>query len=541
MSMAREGRPTRPVPLEGNALAETWTGNRALMLEEPLIFEMAEAEGCGVDFEAAAEETLGHRAMEHPDAFYADRLGGLERNRPIGLPGLSEPQTVRHYTRLSRQNYAIDLGIFPLGSCTMKHNPRLCEKMARLPGFADIHPLQPSDTVQGALQLIEMLGEWLVKLTGMHSVAMSPKAGAHGELCGLLAIRAALEARGDAREVILVPESAHGTNPATAAFVGYRVESIPANARGRVDLDALKGRLGPDVAAVMITNPNTCGLFEPDMVAISDAVHAAGGLVYCDGANFNAIVGRVRPGDLGIDAMHINLHKTFSTPHGGGGPGSGPVVFSEALTPFAPLPFVEKQGSQDTGFHYVLIEEETAGEHHGASFGRMTAFHGQMGMFTRALAYILSHGADGLRQVSGDAVLNANYVLRRLEDVLDAPFGDSGPCMHEALFSDRGFAGGLTTLDLAKGLIDEGFHPMTMYFPLVVHGAMLIEPTETESKAALDQLIGAMRSLAERARAGDQSLKAAPVHAPRRRLDETLAARRPVLVYREPEQARAAE
>jgi glycine dehydrogenase subunit 2 len=502
--------------------ATTFTGNRALMLEESLIFEQGDVHTTGVDLEEApAAET---------------RLGGLERNRPIGLAGLSEPQTVRHYTRLSRQNYGIDLGLFPLGSCTMKHNPRLNEKVARMPGFADIHPLQPVDTVQGALGLIELLGEWLVKLTGMHSVAMSPKAGAHGELCGLLAIRSALQARGDAREVILVPESAHGTNPATAAFAGYRVENIPANARGRVDLDALKSRLGPDVAGVMITNPNTCGLFEPDMREISDAVHAAGGLVYCDGANFNAIVGRVRPGDLGIDAMHINLHKTFSTPHGGGGPGSGPVVFSEALTPFAPLPFVEKQHDR-----YCLVEEETAGEHHGSSFGRMTAFHGQMGMFTRALAYILSHGADGLHQVSGDAVLNANYVLRRLEDVLDAPFASSGHCMHEALFSDRGFGGGLSTLDLAKGLIDEGFHPMTMYFPLVVHGAMLIEPTETEAKAALDQFIGAMRSLAERAKAGDESLKAAPVHAPRRRLDETLAARKPVLVYREPEQAQAAE
>jgi glycine dehydrogenase subunit 2 len=521
MSMNREGRPTRPEAGEGDAV-ETWTGNRALMLEEALLFEMGEEGGTGVDIEAAPR--------------VESRIGGLARNKPIGLPGLSEPQTVRHYTRLSRQNYAIDLGLFPLGSCTMKHNPRLCEKMARLPGFADIHPLAPADTVQGALQLIAELGGWLVKLTGMHSVAMSPKAGAHGELCGLLAIRAALEARGDAREVVLVPESAHGTNPATAAFVGYRVESIPANERGRVDFEALKTRLGPDVAAVMITNPNTCGLFEPDMLAISEAVHAAGGLVYCDGANFNAIVGRVRPGDLGIDAMHINLHKTFSTPHGGGGPGSGPVVFSEALTPFAPLPFVEKQGDS-----FALIEEETAGEHHGQSFGRMTAFHGQMGMFTRALAYILSHGADGLRQVSGDAVLNANYILRSLEDVLDAPFGDSGPCMHEALFSDKDFAGGLSTLDLAKGLIDEGFHPMTMYFPLVVHGAMLIEPTETESKAALDQFIGALRSVAERAKAGDQSLKAAPIYAPRRRLDETQAARKPVLVWKEPAQAEAAE
>jgi glycine dehydrogenase subunit 2 len=518
--MNREGRPTRPETAE--AASQTWTGNRALMLEEPLLFELGDMERTGVDF------------GEMPSV--ASRLAGLDRNRPIGLAGLTEPEAVRHYTRLSRQNYAIDLGLFPLGSCTMKHNPRLNEKVARMAGFADIHPLQPVDTVQGALKLIADLGEWLIKLTGMHSVAMSPKAGAHGELCGLLAIRSALEARGDKREVILVPESAHGTNPATAAFAGYRVENIPATAAGRVDLEALRARLGPDVAGVMITNPNTCGLFEPDMIAISAAVHDAGGLVYCDGANFNAIVGRVRPGDLGIDAMHINLHKTFSTPHGGGGPGAGPVVFSEALTPFAPLPFVEQQDG-----HFVLVEEETAGEHHAASFGRMTAFNGQMGMFTRALTYILSHGADGLRQVAEDAVLNANYVLRSLEDVLDAPFGASGPCMHEALFSDRGFGEGLSTLDLAKALIDEGYHPMTMYFPLVVHGAMLVEPTETESKAALDQFIGALRNVAERAKAGDQSLKAAPVHAPRRRLDETLAARRPILVYKEPDRAEAAE
>jgi glycine dehydrogenase subunit 2 len=524
MTMLKEGRPTAPVPV-ADALAKpaAATGNRALMLEEALIFEIGSSDTTGVDFPQAPSVT--------------NRLGGLERNRPIGLPGLSEPETIRHYTRLSRQNYAIDLGLFPLGSCTMKHNPRLNEKVARMPGFADIHPLAPVSTVQGALAVIHELAQWLITLTGMHSVAMSPKAGAHGELCGLLAIRAALEARGDARSVVLVPESAHGTNPATAAFCGYQVENIPATPEGRVDLDALRARLGPDVAAVMITNPNTCGLFERDMKAISDAVHAAGALVYCDGANFNAIVGRVRPGDLGIDAMHINLHKTFSTPHGGGGPGSGPVVLSQALSPFAPLPFVAKQADGS----FQLVEEETAGEDHPQAFGRMVAFHGQMGMFTRALTYILSHGADGLRQVSGDAVLNANYILRSLDDVLDAPFGASGPCMHEALFSDKGLAEGFTTLDIAKGLIDEGFHPMTMYFPLVVHGSMLVEPTETESKATLDQFIFALRSLAERAKAGDEALKGAPWHAPRRRLDETLAARKPVLVWTDPELAQAAE
>ncbi|MES2753206.1 MAG: aminomethyl-transferring glycine dehydrogenase subunit GcvPB, partial [Pseudomonadota bacterium] len=473
MSMNPSGwRPSAPASNTTNAPA-TSTGNRALMLEEPLIFEIGDTSTTGVDF---ADGDVAH-----------DRLGGLTRKAPIGLPGLSEPETVRHYTRLSRQNYAIDLGLFPLGSCTMKHNPRLNEKLARLPGFADVHPLQPQETVQGALEVINQLAFWLIELTGMYGVAMTPKAGAHGELCGILAIKAALEDRGEDRKVILVPESAHGTNPATAAFAGFSVEDIPATAEGRVDLAALKARLGPDVAGVMITNPNTCGLFERDMKAISDAVHSAGGYVYCDGANFNAIVGRVRPGDLGIDAMHINLHKTFSTPHGGGGPGSGPVVMSEALSRFGPLPFTERYADGTIR----LVEEETVGERHPDSFGRMTAFHGQMGMFTRALTYILSHGADGLRQVAEDAVLNANYILRSLDDTLDAPFGDSGPCMHEALFSDDGLPDGFSTIDIAKGLIDEGYHPMTMYFPLVVHGAMLVEPTETESKAALDQFIGA--------------------------------------------------
>ena len=506
--------------------ASTYTGNRALMLEEALIFEIGDETTTGVDFELFL-------APFQPSSL---KGSGLERTQPIGLPGLSEPETIRHYTRLSRQNYAIDLGLFPLGSCTMKHNPRLNEKIARMKGFADIHPLAPHETAQGALAVIHQLAHWLTTLTGMEAVAMSPKAGAHGELCGVLAIKAAIEARGEDRPVILVPESAHGTNPATAAFAGFRVENIPATPEGRVDFDALTARLGPDVAGVMITNPNTCGLFERDLKRISDAVHAAGAYVYCDGANFNAIVGRVRPGDLGVDAMHINLHKTFSTPHGGGGPGSGPVVLSAALAPFAPLPFVEKQGDQ-----FVLIEEETAGDHHGASFGRMAAFHGQMGMFTRALAYILSHGADGLRQVAEDAVLNANYILRALDDVLEAPFGGSGPCMHEALFTDNGLAEGFNTLDIAKGLIDEGYHPMTVYFPLVVHGAMLVEPTETESKATLDQFIGALRSVATRAKQGDASLKSAPHFAPRRRLDETLAARKPVLVWKEPVLAQAAE
>ena len=500
----------------GEGVPLTSSGDRGLMLEEPLIFELGAVGKCGVDF-------------DEPEGDLLPALGRHLRKAPPALPGLTEPETVRHYTRLSRQNYAIDLGPFPLGSCTMKHNPRLNEKMARLPGFADVHPLQPQQSVPGAIEVIHQLADWLIALTGMHGVAMTPKAGAHGELCGLLCIRAAHDARGEARSVVLVPESAHGTNPATAAFAGYRVESIPATPEGRVDLAVLKARLGPDVAGVMITNPNTCGLFEPEMKAIADAVHAAGGYVYCDGANFNAIVGKVRPGDLGIDAMHINLHKTFSTPHGGGGPGSGPVVLSEALSPFAPLPFTVRAAD---GTLHLVEEEDAAALGHGQSFGRMTAFHGQMGMFTRALTYILSHGADGLWQVAEDAVLNANYVLRSLEDVLVAPFGASGPCMHEALFSDSGLPEGFTTLDIAKGLIDEGFHPMTVYFPLVVHGAMLVEPTETESRAGLDRFIASLRSLAERAKGADESLKSAPHLAPRRRLDETQAARRPVLVWK---------
>jgi glycine dehydrogenase subunit 2 len=507
-------RPTLgPAGSTGDGLA-TASGDRGLSFEEPLIFELGGEGSCGVDF-------------DEPEVAPMPSLARLLRKTPAALPGLTEPETVRHYTRLSRQNYAIDLGPFPLGSCTMKHNPRLNEKVARLPGFADVHPLQPQQTVRGAFEVIHQLAHWLITLTGMEAVAMSPKAGAHGELCGLLCIRAAQDARGEARDLVLVPESAHGTNPATAAFAGYRVEGIPATPEGRVDLAALKAALGPNVAGVMITNPNTCGLFEREMREISDAVHAAGGFVYCDGANFNAIVGKVRPGDLGVDAMHINLHKTFSTPHGGGGPGSGPVVLSAALAPFAPLPFV----TRDAEGTMRLVEEEDAPADAPQAFGRMVAFHGQMGMFTRALTYILSHGADGLLQVAEDAVLNANYVLRSLEGVLDAPFGASGPCMHEALFSDSNLPDGFSTLDVAKGLIDEGFHPMTVYFPLVVHGAMLVEPTETESKQGLDRLIASLRSVAERALAGDESLKSAPHFAPRRRLDEALAARKPVLTW----------
>lgn len=500
----------------------TFTGHRGLDHEEQLIFERGREAACGVD-------------LPVPDGV-ASRLGGMDRKGSVGLPGLSEPEVVRHFVRLSQKNYAIDAGFYPLGSCTMKHNPRLNEKMARLPGFSDVHPLQPTSTVPGALELMSELARWLMELTGMPAVAMSPKAGAHGELCGLMAIRAALEARGEAgtRTRVLVPESAHGTNPATAAACGFTVDAIPATEDGRVDLAAFEAKLGDDVAGIMLTNPNTCGLFERDIRKIADAVHEHGGYFYCDGANFNAIVGRVKPGDLGVDAMHINLHKTFSTPHGGGGPGAGPVVLSDALAPFAPLPYVTS-----TGGELKLVEDEQSSD--ADPFGRMVAFHGQMGMFVRALSYMMSHGSDGLRQVAEDAVLNANYVLASLQDVMTASF--EGPCMHEALFDDRFLKGtGVETLDFAKAMIDEGYHPMTVYFPLVVHGAMLIEPTETESKETLDNFIGCMADLAKSAKAGDKArFENAPELTPRRRLDETTAARKPVLRWTPPAPAQAAE
>jgi glycine dehydrogenase subunit 2 len=521
----------------------TFSGNRGLAIEEDLLFEIGRPEVTGVDL---------------PDAVaFAPRLGALERTAPTGLVGLSEPETMRHYVRLSHRNYGIDTGPFPLGSCTMKHNPRLNERVARLAGFGDIHPLQPLSTVGGAIALIAELSRWLSELTGMPAIAMTPKAGAHGELCGMMAIKAALLARGERRSIVLVPQSAHGTNPATAALLGYRVEGVPARADGTVDAREVGKRLSPEIAAIMLTNPNTCGLFERDVVAIAEAVHAAGAYFYADGANFNAIVGKVRPGDLGVDAMHINLHKTFSTPHGGGGPGAGPVAFSAALAPFVPVPFTIADGAairyvEDAGAWVAgreagelvavapspslaaapaAAQAQSVGVSMGRqSLGRLCAFHGQMGMYVRALSYMLSHGADGLRQASEDAVLNANYVRASLGDLMSLPFGDR-PCMHEVLFDDRWLEGtGITTLDFAKAMIDEGFHPMTVYFPLVVHGAMLIEPTESESKHSLDRFIAALQALGRAAKSGDvERFRAAPRFAPRGRLDETRAAREPRL------------
>ena len=506
MSMNTQGRPTGT----GTGGA-TGTGS-SLLPDEPLLFEVGDTEHSGVDLPEVELDTT--------------HLDGYVRQTPLNIAGLTEPEALRHYVRLSRLNYSIDGGMYPLGSCTMKHNPRLNEKMARLPGFGDIHPLQPLSTVQGALELMESLGAWLMTLTNTAAVCLTPKAGAHGELAGMMAIKAAHEARGEGhRNVVLVPDSAHGTNPATAAFLGYTVTSIPARADGTVDVEAVKAALSPRVAAIMLTNPNTCGLFEPQVIEIAAAVHEAGAYFYCDGANFNAIMGVVRPGDLGIDAMHINLHKTFSTPHGGGGPGAGPVVLSEALAPFAPVPFVQRSGAG-----YDLVEHPADGH-----LGRITAFNGQMGMYVRALTYMLSHGGDGLAQAARDAVLNANYIKARLEGAFAVPFPDY-PTMHEALFDDSFLKGtGVSTLDFAKAMIDEGYHPMTMYFPLVVHGAMLVEPTESESRQTLDRFCDTMLELVADAKAGNSArFTAAPTRTPRRRLDETRAARSPRLKWEPP-------
>lgn len=488
------------------SIKTTANENRGLHFEEPLIFELDAFDRTGIDIE--------------PCDFDDDLIKEFART-DLELPGLSEPETVRHYTRLSQKNYGIDSGLYSLGSCTMKHNPRLNEKIARY--FGALHPLQPESTVQGGLEVIYTLAHWLCEVTGMAAVAMSPAAGAQGELCGIMAIKSALEAKGLAKSVILVPESAHGTNPATAAACGFTVRTIPTNPTGRVTVAEVQANMNEKVAGIMLTNPNTCGLFESDIIEIAKLIHANGGYFYCDGANFNAIAGTVKPADLGVDCMHINLHKTFSTPHGGGGPGSGPVVFSEALAEYVPYPNVIKSGDQ-----FKLDE-------HGSdkSIGRLKGYHGQMGMFTRALAYMMSHGADGLKAMSENAVLAANYLRARLSEVIQPSF--PGMCMHEVLFDD-GFLQGtdISTMDFTKGMIDAGYHPMTMYFPLVVSGALLIEPTESESQASLDQFADTIINLIKRAQSGDKEyFLNAPTHTPRKRLDETTAARKPKLKWKE--------
>ncbi len=441
------------------------------------------------------------------------------------LPELDEPELTRHYVNLSQLNYAVDTGFYPLGSCTMKFNPKVNEWAARLNGFAALHPLAPDELAQGTLQLLWELEQALAEIGGMQAVTLQPAAGAQGELTGILMIRAYHRSRGDlARQDVLVPDSSHGTNPATASMAGFRTVTIPSAPDGGVDLAAFRAALGPTTAAVMITNPSTLGLFESRIGELLEAVHAAGALAYMDGANLNAIMGRFKPGAAGFDVMHINVHKTFSTPHGGGGPGAGPVGVGEKLLPFLPEPRVLRQ--PDGRFRLERPGERTD------SIGRVRAFVGNTGVLVRAYAYISTHGGTGLCQVSDDAVLAANYLKARLAGVLDIPF--QRPCMHEFVASAAGLKAetGIRTLDVAKRLIDYGFHPPTIYFPLNVQEALLIEPTETESVETLDAFADALRAIVAEAHADPETLHSAPHNSPVRRLDETAAARQPNLRWR---------
>ena len=451
----------------------------------------------------------------------------LRRAEPAGLPEASELEVVRHFTGLSRMNMSVDTNFYPLGSCTMKYNPKFHEKVVRLAGFADLHPLLPQlrrggVLVQGALIVLHETERMLAELLGFSQMTMQPMAGAHGELTGCMLIAAYHRARRDtARKYMLIPDAAHGTNPASATVAGFTTKVVPSDADGNVDLNALKAMLSPEVAGIMLTCPNTLGLFDPNVSEICKLVHQAGGLCYCDGANFNAIVGRVRPGDIGFDVMHVNLHKTFSTPHGGGGPGSGPVGVSISLVPYLPTSRVIRRSDGICCLEYNYPE----------SIGYIAPFYGNFGVILRAYAYLLTLGREGLRRVSENAVLNANYVASQLEAFYHRKY--KRPCMHECVLSGKRQldANGVHTLDIAKGLIDRGFHPPTIYFPLIVPEAIMIEPTETESKEILDEFIEAMKDIAHAAETDPESLHAAPVTTPVRRLDETLAARKPDLKY----------
>ncbi len=482
-----------------------------IVQDEPLLFEIS---------------SPGKRACQLPeldvppiDAGAA--LGpGKVRSGIEGFPEVSEVEAIRHFTRLSTWNYAIDLGMYPLGSCTMKYNPRLNEQAARVEGLAWAHPYQPEQLAQGAMEIMALLERALVEITGMDAVTLQPAAGAHGELTGILLVRALLESRGNPRKKVLIPDSAHGTNPATAAIAGYAVENIKSNERGGIDVEALVGQVSEDVAALMVTNPNTLGVFEGGIVRIAEILHAKGAQLYMDGANMNALVGITRPGDFGVDVMHLNLHKTFSTPHGGGGPGSGPVAVKKHLEPFLPVP------------RLVRCEERWAFDYdRPQSLGRVKAYYGNFGVIVRALAYILANGGEGLLRTTMDAVLNANYIRRRLEPCYDLPHGES--CMHECVFSDdRQAKRGVRTSDIAKRLIDYGFHPYTVSFPLIVHGAMMIEPTESESKRELDLFVDALVSIAKEVEESPDLVLVAPHSTRTARVDEVSAARKPVLRWK---------
>ena len=477
----------------------------------------------GLIFEKSSPGKKGYMLppLDVPDIDPTELLGALTREDLGNMPEVSEIEIIRHYTRISTWNYAVDHGMYPLGSCTMKYNARVNEYVARLMGLAEAHPYQPERVSQGALRILQMLSEQLIEITGMDAITLQPAAGAHGELTGILMVRAYLESRGNPRKKILIPDSAHGTNPATAAMSGYTVENLKSNAAGMLDVASLVAQVNEDVAALMLTNPNTLGVFEQEIHKIADVLHAKGALLYMDGANMNALVGKVRPGDFGTDVMHLNLHKTFSTPHGGGGPGSGPVACKKILEPFLPAPVVITKKDGTLGFDYNRPK----------SIGRVRMFYGNFGMHVRALAYIMANGPDGLRQTTEDAVLNANYIREKLKGVYDLPY--STPTMHEVVFSDRlQNPKGIKTGDIAKRLIDYGFHPYTVSFPLVVHGALMIEPTESESREELDQFIDAMKSIAEEAEQHPEIITEAPHNTRISRLDETTAARKPVLRWK---------
>ncbi|HTA24204.1 MAG TPA: aminomethyl-transferring glycine dehydrogenase subunit GcvPB [Terriglobales bacterium] len=459
--------------------------------------------------------------LDVPEVDAAKLLGSSERKDLGHMPEVSEIEIIRHFTRMSTWNYAIDLGMYPLGSCTMKYNPRVNEVVSRLDGLANGHPYQPEKVSQGALRILKTLSDCLIDITGMDAITLQPAAGAHGEFTGLLLVRAHHQSKGHARKKILIPDSAHGTNPATAATVGYAVENLKSNSQGMVDVAALASQMNEEVAALMLTNPNTLGVFEQEIHKIADIMHAKGGLLYMDGANMNALVGKVRPGDFGVDLMHLNLHKTFSTPHGGGGPGSGPVAVKKILEPYLPTPVVITRPDGTLGFEYNRPQ----------SVGRVRAFYGNFGMFVRALAYTLANGPDGLRQTTEDAVLNANYIRKGLEGAYDLPYAT--PSMHEVVFSDKLQAKkGVRTMDIAKRLIDYGFHPYTTAFPLIVPGALMIEPTESESKEEMDLFIDAMKSIAEEVEEDPEMVLAAPHTTRVSRLDEVGAARKPVLRWK---------
>ncbi|MEJ2420261.1 MAG: aminomethyl-transferring glycine dehydrogenase subunit GcvPB [Acidobacteriota bacterium] len=477
--------------------------------EEKLLFELDHPGRRGVTLPAA----------DVPEADPRELLGAMHREaEPARLPELSEVDVVRHFTRLSTFNYAIDFGLYPLGSCTMKYNPKINEQTARMEGFSRLHPLQPQSMSQGALELLYELQNRLCAIAGFDACSLQPAAGAQGEFTGMQLIRAYHESRNDLRKVVLIPDSAHGTNPASAHFAGYDVEEVRSSDDGRMDMDALKQRMETDVAGIMLTVPNTLGIFQENIREICDIVHAKGGQVYIDGANLNALMGMTRPGDWGADVMHINLHKTFSTPHGGGGPGAGPVVCRKHLEPFLPRPVVVKTGS---GFKLDHDRPQ--------SIGKVHAFNGNFLVLVRALTYIDTLGREGLPEASRLAVLNANYLRARLSEELEPGF--KGNTLHEVVFSDRTLPEGITTMDIAKRLIDYGFHPPTVYFPLIVHGAIMVEPTETEPREELDRFVAAVKAVLEEARTDPEKVKSAPHDAYRRRLDEVTAARIPRLTW----------